>query len=63
MDPRDFHRVAEQLARGSTAAHWRSATSRAYYVFNVGVELRSPVVPLSRGAAAHGEVVRVREGA
>lgn len=60
MDPRDFHRVAEQLARGSTAAHWRSATSRAYYaVFNVGVELLGPVVPLSRGAAAHGEVVRV----
>ncbi len=31
MSPIDFLAVAEELARGTTEAHWRSATSRAYY--------------------------------
>lgn len=46
-----------RLARGKTPAHQRSATSRAYYaVFNYAAELLRAFVPISKGAAAHGEV-------
>src|SRR5579884_2686180 len=58
MDPREFNRLAQRLAAGSSPAEFRSAISRAYYaVFNVGAEvLRSLGFRVGRGAAAHGEV-------
>ena len=31
MDGRKFLKVAQELLLGTTSAHWRSATSRAYY--------------------------------
>ena len=57
MDPRDSQKVVSALARGSTAAEYRSAVSRAYYaVFNVAAEhLRGLGFPIGKGAAAHGE--------
>lgn len=60
MDPRQFNEVAAALAQGRTPGHWRSATSRAYYaVFNVGVEVLRDIVPLGKGAKAHGQVQKV----
>lgn len=57
MDPRDFQKLAVELAGGS-AAHRRSALSRSYYAFfNVAAgHLRSLGFRIRRGAAAHGEV-------
>jgi hypothetical protein len=58
MDPRDFHKLAERLAAGSTPAEYRTAIGRAYYAaFNVGAEsLRGMGFRVGKGAAAHGEV-------
>lgn len=57
MNPRDFHRLAEQLANRTTPAEFRTAIGRAYYAaFNVAAEgLRAVGTPLGKGAAAHGE--------
>ena len=39
MDPRNFHSLAEQLAKQTSAAYCRTAISRAYYAaYNVGVQ-------------------------
>ncbi len=60
MDPREFHRLAERLSGSRDPAELRTATSRAYYaVYNVGAELLNQVVPLSRGAASHGQVQKL----
>src|ERR1700683_3872313 len=60
MNPRDFHLLALKLVRGGGAVRCRPATSRAYYgVFNVGVEWLNPIVPLSKGSAAHGQIARL----
>jgi uncharacterized protein (UPF0332 family) len=58
MNPRDFHSLANHLARGS-AADIRTSISRSYYAaFHVGAAaLRTIGVNIGRGAAAHGEVV------
>src|SRR5687767_13640233 len=58
MDPRDFNSLAAQLAGGATAAHCRSAISRAYYAaFNVAAQLlRGIGCPPGKGGAAHGDV-------
>src|SRR4051812_21474612 len=57
MDPREFHRLAAVLTDGAGPAHWRSAASRAFYaVFNLGVLYLRDVVPLRKGAQAHGQV-------
>ncbi|MBY0232740.1 MAG: HEPN domain-containing protein [Gemmataceae bacterium] len=40
MNPREFLLLAEELVAGDTEAHWRSATSRAYYAaFHVARQL------------------------
>lgn len=59
MDPREFHRLAEQLAQGRTPAEFRTAIGRAYYsAFNVAADgLRTLGFRLSKGGTAHGEVV------
>ena len=60
MDPREFNRLATALAQGNGPAHWRSATSRAYYaVFNVGAEMLRTIVPLGRGSKVHGQVQKL----
>ena len=60
MNPREFHKLAQRLATASDAAELRSATSRAYYaVYNVGAEFLNQIVPLSRGAASHGQVQKL----
>ena len=58
MDPRDFQKLAERLASGTSPAEIRSAISRAYYsVFNVGVELLNGMgFHTSKGPSGHGEV-------
>jgi hypothetical protein len=58
MNPRDFHVLAIHLAAGNSAAEHRTAVGRSYYaVFNVAADLlRSILVRISRGPAAHGEV-------
>ncbi|HEY8751336.1 MAG TPA: hypothetical protein VIM11_25360 [Tepidisphaeraceae bacterium] len=58
MDPREFQRLAVQLAASASAAERRTSVSRCYYaVFNVAAEhLRSLKFPVGKGAAAHGEV-------
>jgi hypothetical protein len=58
MDPREFQRLALQLATSSGAAERRSAVSRGYYAaFNVASEhLRALKFTLGKGAAAHGEI-------
>ena len=60
MDPRKFLELAEQLTQRSDPAELRTATGRAYYaVFNVAVEILDQIIPLSKGAAAHGQVQRI----
>ncbi len=60
MNPRDFCKIARQLAGGNDPAQLRTAASRAYYaVFNVGVELIGPIVPINRGPGGHGQIVRL----
>jgi hypothetical protein len=60
MDPREFQRLATQLAGGGGPAQMRTATSRAYYaVYNVGAIFLNQIVPLSKGAASHGQVQRL----
>jgi hypothetical protein len=58
MDPRDFQKLALQLATAGGAAERRTAISRSYYAaFNVAANhLRSMKFPIGKGAAAHGEV-------
>ena len=42
MDGRLFVEVADELARGVTEGHWRSAASRAYY--GLFLECRSALI-------------------
>jgi hypothetical protein len=60
MNPRDFCNVAQQLAGGNDPAQLRTAAGRAYYaLFNVGAELIDPIVPVNRGPAGHGQIIRL----
>lgn len=60
MNPREFYQFAAKLAGERGAAQLRSASSRAYYaVYNVGVTFLNEVVPISKGAAAHGQVQKL----
>jgi hypothetical protein len=60
MDPREFQILAQRLSNGISPAEIRTATSRAYYaVFNVCAAGLNEIVPLSRGAAGHGQVQRL----
>jgi hypothetical protein len=60
MNPRDFCKVARRLASGTDPADLRTAAGRAYYaVFNVGVELIDPIVPVNRGPGGHGQIIRL----
>ena len=60
MNPRDFCKVARRLAGGTDPADLRTAAGRAYYaVFNVGVELIDPIVPVNRGPGGHGQIIRL----
>ena len=60
MDPREFQELAQRLSQAGGPAELRSATSRAYYaIFNLSAELLNQMVPLSRGAAAHGQVQKL----
>jgi hypothetical protein len=59
-DPREFQRLAIELAQRGGPAELRTAIGRAYYaVFNTSAEmLRRFKVPVTRNAAGHGEVLR-----
>ncbi len=58
MNPREFHKLATELVRGSRPVDYRTAISRAYYaVYNVcGDVLESMGFRVSKGPAGHGEV-------
>ena len=60
MDPRDFLRIAAELAERTDAAALRSSLSRAYYaVYGFGTELlRGTSVAVPGGPAGHGELQR-----
>ncbi len=60
MDPKDFLRVANDLAKSDEAAELRSAVSRAYYAaFHVARKLLVDMgFEISRGPAAHGDVCK-----
>ncbi|MBY0227850.1 MAG: HEPN domain-containing protein [Gemmataceae bacterium] len=59
MNPRDFHRAAEEFVEGDSEAHWRSATSRAYYAaFLVGRQvLQRCGFRVPRADGAHNYVI------
>src|SRR5687768_16433861 len=60
MDPREFYKLATQLAGEGGPAQLRTATSRAYYaVYNVSAVFLNEIVPLSKGPAAHGQVQKL----
>ena len=58
MDPRDFNRLAEHLARSKQASELRTSVSRSYYaVYHVAARLlRNMGFRISRGASGHAEV-------
>ena len=58
MDPRDFHRLASELAKGNSPAEIRTAISRTYYAtFHVGAQiLRGLGFRISTGSSGHGDV-------
>ena len=60
MDPKDFLRVANDLAQSDEAAELRSAVSRAYYAtFHVARKLLVDMgFEISKGPAAHGDVCK-----
>jgi len=60
MNPREFHVLADVLARGEGPAEYRSAISRAYYaVYLVAVEILAGMGRrVSRGPAGHVDVQR-----
>lgn len=60
MDPKDFLRVANDLAKSDEAAELRSAVSRAYYAaFHVARKLLVDMgFEISKGPAAHGDVCK-----
>ena len=60
MDPKDFLRVANDLAQSDEAAELRSAVSRAYYAaFHVARKLLVDMgFEISKGPAAHGDVYK-----
>lgn len=61
MGPRDFLRVADELARTDSPAHNRTAVSRAYYaVYNVACDMMQALgFDVERGHAGH-EAIRER---
>ena len=60
MDPREFHKLATQLTATDNPAELRTAISRAYYAaLNVSAEVLSPLIRLTKGPAAHGEIQKV----
>ena len=60
MDPKDFLRVANGLAKSDEAAELRSAVSRAYYAaFHVARKLLVDMgFQISKGPRAHGDVCK-----
>ena len=60
MDPKDFLRVANNLAKSDKAAELRSAVSRAYYAaFHVARKLLIDMgFEISKGPGAHGDVCK-----
>ena len=60
MDPKDFLRVANNLAKSDEAAELRSAVSRAYYAaFHVARKLLVDMgFEISKGSGAHGDVCK-----
>ena len=60
MDPKDFLRVANDLAKSDEAAELRSAVSRAYYAaFHVARKLLIDMgFEISKGPGAHGDVCK-----
>ena len=58
MNPREFQKLASELAAGKTPAEIRTAISRAYYAtHNVGAEILSAVgCRISEGPSGHGDV-------
>ncbi len=58
MDPKDFLRVANDLAQSNKAAELRSAVSRAYYAaFHVARKLLVDMgFEISKGSGAHGDI-------
>ena len=60
MDPKDFLRVANDLAQSDEAAELRSAVSRAYYAaFHVARKLLIDMgFEISKGPGAHGDVYK-----
>ena len=60
MDPKDFLRVANDLAKSDEAAELRSAVSRAYYAaFHVARKLLVDMgFEISKGPGAHGDVCK-----
>ena len=58
MDPKDFLRVANDLAKSDEAAELRSAVSRAYYAaFHVARKLLVDMgFEISKGSGAHGDI-------
>lgn len=60
MDPKDFLRVANDLAESDEAAELRSAVSRAYYAaFHVARKLLVDMgFEIAKGPAAHGDICK-----
>ena len=58
MDPKDFLRVANDLAKSDETAELRSAVSRAYYAaFHVARKLLVDMgFEISKGSGAHGDI-------
>lgn len=58
MDPRDYHILATELARGRRAVDFRSAINRAYYAtYNVGVEILEGMgFKIDKGPQGHKKV-------
>lgn len=60
MNPRDYHILATELARGRRAVDFRSAINRAYYAtYNVSVEnLEEMGFKIDEGPQGHKQVQR-----
>ncbi len=60
MNPRDYHILATELARGRRAVDFRSAINRAYYAtYNVGVEILEGMgFKIDKGPKGHHQVQR-----
>ncbi len=58
MNPRDYHILATELARGTRAVDFRSAINRAYYAtYNVGVEILEGMgFKIDKGPQGHKKV-------